>query len=186
MTVLSDETLIERTHTGDYSAAGELVVRYTPVVLRYAERYCYLGLEREDLMQEGMIALLAAVRSYRADGGASFRTYASRCIANGLGHVAESHLRARNIPLALLAPLEEAGEVTAPSRDQPEERVISAESGEAARRLLTDYERDCLQLLLEGYRYADIAKKLGRTEKSVDGALTRARSKLRRALGEGE
>ena len=42
-------------------------------------------------MQEGMIALLAAVRSYRADGGASFRTYASRCIANGLGHVAESH-----------------------------------------------------------------------------------------------
>ena len=140
--MLSDETLIERTHTGDYSAAGELVVRYTPVVLRYAERYCYLGLEREDLMQEGMIALLA--------------------------------------------PLEEAGEVTAPSRDQPEERVISAESGAAARRLLTDYERDCLQLLLEGYRYADIAKKLGRTEKSVDGALTRARSKLRRALGEGE
>lgn len=58
---------------------------------------------------------------------ASFRTYASRCISNGLAKVAASQLRARNIPLALTTPLDEAGEVSAPSRDEPEEVVIRQE-----------------------------------------------------------
>lgn len=84
LTQISDEALLERSQHGEYAASAELIVRYTPVVLYYAERYCYLGLEKEDLMQEGMIALLSAIRTYRGDRGAAFRTYASRCISKGL------------------------------------------------------------------------------------------------------
>ena len=84
LTQISDEALLERSQHGEYAASAELIVRYTPVVLYYAERYCYLGLEKEDLMQEGMIALLSAIRTYRGDRGAAFRTYASRRISNGL------------------------------------------------------------------------------------------------------
>lgn len=98
MTQISDEALLERSQHGEYAASAELIVRYTPVVLYYAERYCYLGLEKEDLMQEGMIALLSAIRTYRGDRGAAFRTYASRCISNGLAKVAASQLRARKYP----------------------------------------------------------------------------------------
>ena len=127
MTQISDEALLERSQHGEYAASAELIVRYTPAVLYYAERYCYLGLEKEDLMQEGMIALLSAIRTYRGDRGAAFRTYASRCISNGLAKVAASQLRARNIPLALTAPLDEAGNVSAPSQDEPEEIVIRQE-----------------------------------------------------------
>ena len=47
---------------------------------------------------------------------------------------------------------------------------------------LSDYELACLQLLLDGCSYAQIAGRLGRTVKSVDRALGRARQKLRRAL----
>jgi len=82
LTQISDEALLERSQHGEYAASAELIVRYAPVVLYYAERYCYLGLEKEDLMQEGMIALLSAIRTYRGDRGAAFRTYASRCIEN--------------------------------------------------------------------------------------------------------
>ena len=78
----TDESLLKLSHNGDYSAGGALIVRYTPTVVYYADRYSCLGLEKEDLVQEGMIALLAAMRSFRPDGGAAFRTYASRCIEN--------------------------------------------------------------------------------------------------------
>ena len=186
LTQISDEALQQRSQHGEYAASAELIVRYTPSVLYYAERYCYLGLEKEDLMQEGMIALLSAIRTYREDGGASFRTYASRCISNGLAKVAASQLRARNIPLALTTPLDEAGEVSAPSRDEPEEIVIrqeqSLDRSHRMRSELSDYELACLQLLLDGCSYAQIAGRLGRTVKSVDRALGRARQKLRRAL----
>ena len=186
LTQISDEALQQRSQRGEYAASAELIVRYTPSVLYYAERYCYLGLEKEDLMQEGMIALLSAIRTYREDGGASFRTYASRCISNGLAKVAASQLRARNIPLALTTPLDEAGEVSAPSRDEPEEIVIrqeqSLDRSHRMRSELSDYELACLQLLLDGCSYAQIAGRLGRTVKSVDRALGRARQKLRRAL----
>ena len=186
LTQISDEALQQRSQHGEYAASAELIVRYTPSVLYYAERYCYLGLEKEDLMQEGMIALLSAIRTYREDGGASFRTYASRCISNGLAKVAASQLRARNIPLALPTPLEEAGEVSAPSREEPEEIVIrqeqSLDRSHRMRSELSDYELACLQLLLDGCSYAQIAGRLGRTVKSVDRALGRARQKLRRAL----
>ena len=93
LTQISDEALLERSQHGEYAASAELIVRYTPAVLYYAERYCYLGLEKEDLMQEGMIALLSAIRTYRGDRGAAFRTYASRCISNWLAKVAASQLR---------------------------------------------------------------------------------------------
>ena len=187
LTRISDEALLERSQHGEYAASAELIVRYTPVVLYYAERYCYLGLEKEDLMQEGMIALLWAIRTYRGDRGAAFRTYASRCISNGLAKVAASQLRARNIPLALTAPLDEAGNVGT-SRDEPEEIVIRQEqSRDRSHRMkaeLSEYELACLQLLLDGCSYAEIAGRLGRTVKSVDRALGRARQKLRRALAE--
>ena len=185
---MSDETLCRLAQQSNGSAAEDLVKRYTRLVKTCARPYFLAGADAEDLMQEGMIALLSAIRTYRGDRGAAFRTYASRCISNGLAKVAASQLRARNIPLALTAPLDEAGNVSAPSQDEPEEIVIRQEqSRDRSHRMkaeLSEYELACLQLLLDGCSYAQIAGRLGRTVKSVDRALGRARQKLRRALAE--
>ena len=186
--LLSDEALCARAAGGDRMAEEALVTRYNRLVRSCARPYFLAGGDSEDLMQEGMIALLSAIRTYRGDRGAAFRTYASRCISNGLAKVAASQLRARNIPLALTAPLDEAGNVSAPSQDEPEEIVIRQEqSRDRSHRMkaeLSEYELACLQLLLDGCSYAEIAGRLGRTVKSVDRALGRARQKLRRALAE--
>lgn len=186
LTQISDEALQRRSQHGEYAASAELIVRYTPSVLYYAERYCYLGLEKEDLMQEGMIALLSAIRTYREDGGASFRTYASRCISNGLAKVAASQLRARNIPLALTTPLDEAGEVSAPSRDEPEEIVIrqeqSLDRSHRMRSELSDYELPVSSCCWMAAPMAQIAGAWGAPSNRWIRALGRARQKLRRAL----
>ena len=185
---ISDEKLCRLARQGDGPAMENLIRRYTRLVKTCARPYFLAGADAEDLMQEGMIALLSAIRTYRGDRGAAFRTYASRCISNGLAKVAASQLRARNIPLALTAPLDEAGNVSAPSQDEPEEIVIRQEqSRDRSHRMkaeLSEYELACLQLLLDGCSYAEIAGRLGRTVKSVDRALGRARQKLRRALAE--
>ena len=179
LTQISDEALQQRSQHGEYAASAELIVRYTPSVLYYAERYCYLGLEKEDLMQEGMIALLSAIRTYREDGGASFRTYASRCISNGLAKVAAYSSGHGISPGADHSAGWQAGEVSAPSRDEPEEVVIrqeqSLDRSHRMRSELSDYERPVPQLLLDGCSYAQIAGRLGRTVKLVDRVLGRAR-----------
>ena len=68
-----------------YALAGqlppeELVERYAPLVKRIANHLLGRlpdGIELEDLVQTGLIALLDAARQYSAAKGASFETYAS-------------------------------------------------------------------------------------------------------------
>lgn len=58
---------------------GELVERYAPLVKKIANHLRGRlpdGVEVEDLVQTGLIALLDAARSYSAAKGASFETYA--------------------------------------------------------------------------------------------------------------
>lgn len=59
---------------------GELVERYAPLVKKIANHLLGRlpdGIELEDLVQTGLIALLDAARQYSAAKGASFETYAS-------------------------------------------------------------------------------------------------------------
>ena len=75
-----DVSLLSLSSEGNREAEEELIRRYTKLVRLCARRFFLLGGEQEDLIQEGTIGLLNAVRSYRPDAGASFRTYAQKCI----------------------------------------------------------------------------------------------------------
>jgi RNA polymerase sporulation-specific sigma factor len=47
-----------------------------------ARPYFLAGGDSEDLIQEGMVGLLNAIREYDPGKGSSFRTYAETCIRN--------------------------------------------------------------------------------------------------------
>jgi RNA polymerase sigma factor (sigma-70 family) len=53
---------------------------------RYYSRYARPPVDYDDLVQEGMIGALAALREYTADAGASLRTYASLRIRRQIYH----------------------------------------------------------------------------------------------------
>ena len=169
-------------------AKAILIEHNLRLVVYIAKKFDNTGVGVEDLISIGTIGLIKSINTFNPEKNIKLATYASRCISNGLAKVAASQLRARNIPLALTAPLDEAGNVSAPSQDEPEEIVIRQEqSRDRSHRMkaeLSEYELACLQLLLDGCSYAEIAGRLGRTVKSVDRALGRARQKLRRALAE--
>ena len=81
---LTDEQLAQRAAGGDTQAETELVQRYGRLVRVCARPLFLAGGDSEDLIQEGMLGLLTAIRSYDPGRDAMFRTYAEICIRSRL------------------------------------------------------------------------------------------------------
>ena len=70
--VLTDEELLAMTQDRQLGAEEELAERYIRLVRVCARPYFLHGGDSEDLIQEGMLGLLSAIREYDAAKGASF------------------------------------------------------------------------------------------------------------------
>ena len=66
---MTDEALCRLAQQSNGSAAEDLVKRYTRLVKTCARPYFLAGADAEDLMQEGMLGLLNAVREYDESKG---------------------------------------------------------------------------------------------------------------------
>lgn len=78
-TILSREeelALLRRAAQGDRTAADRLITSHLPFVCNIARRYSRYGAPVNDLVQEGVIGLMQAVRKFNPDSGARLSTYA--------------------------------------------------------------------------------------------------------------
>ena len=80
----SDEELCSRAAQGDPGAESELVRRHGQLVRACARPLFLVGGDGEDLIQEGMLGLLTAIRGFDPGRDAAFRTYAEICIRSRL------------------------------------------------------------------------------------------------------
>jgi len=179
---LTDEALILSARGGDDGAVTELVTRYLPMIRRRAARYCLPGMDGEDVVQEGLIGLLKAIRLY--DGRQSaFPTFASVCVGSTMATAAKAALSQKSRPLSDYSPLDELAGSSAERLVSPEEEVIIAEQMEEFYRKihthLSGFEQRALTLYLSGHSYSEISQLLRTTPKAVDNALQRVRRKLR-------
>ena len=85
--------------SGDVNAGNELVLRYRRLVKICIRPYFLAGGDSEDLLQEGMIGLLSAIREYDSDGGSSFQFFAELCIRRRVISAARSASRQKHAPL---------------------------------------------------------------------------------------
>ena len=81
-TETSDEALVLLAQNGDTEALTELVCRFLPLIRNRASSFTMVPADRDDLIQEGLIALLSAVNSYHNEKGAGFKTYCYVCVQN--------------------------------------------------------------------------------------------------------
>ena len=95
----TDEVLALLAKDGSDKALTNLIQRYVPLVILRARAYAKSGLDKDDLFQEGMIALLKAVRNYRSEFEGSFKTFAVVCINNKLNSAITAHMRDKNAPM---------------------------------------------------------------------------------------
>ena len=81
---INDYELLYLIHQKVETAEFELVEKYKRVIWMLIQsninRYHPRGVEKEDLYQESLIALMEAVNSYREDFNAPFYSFASLCI----------------------------------------------------------------------------------------------------------
>jgi len=150
--------------------------KWLPLVRSRANAFCGKGLEADDLIQEGLIGLLAAIRGYDAERGASFKTFAYICITRHLTSVIDkADKRVETVSM-------DDDRELFPDKD-PQELVVSREYMSNwlndAYKLLSQLEEKVLKLYLSGNSYRQISDKLGISEKAVDNALCRAKHKLR-------
>lgn len=185
-TDLTDEQLVRLAQNGEQRAVNELLVRYTATVRTVASCSFGASLETDDLAQEGMLGLLAAVYSYAPEKAASFHTYASVCISNRIRSAVRADTRLKHSPLNLSVPLSD--ENVAPGGN-PEDLYVASEEAEqmlsVLAKELSDLEFKVLRAFLVFRSYSKVAGTLGMTEKAVDNSLQRIRRKLRHSLQEG-
>ena len=184
----SDEQLQALAKQQIASAEEELVQRYVREVRMCSRPYFLIGGDNEDLIQEGMIGLLSAVREYEPDKGASFRTFAQACIHNRIRSAVRSAQRRKNAPLNDGVPLDEVLSDGSQAlgahfyQRSPEEQVLARETEKefisTYSRCLSKLEAEILRLYLDGLSYGEIAASTGRDVKAVDNAVQRIRHKL--------
>lgn len=191
---LKDEALCLLAADGALWAEEELVSRYGRIVRMCARPLFLAGGDSEDLIQEGMLGLLAAIRRFDGGRDASFRTYAEICIRNRLRSAVKAARRVKHTPLnesvSFETPLFDGSSIHLfPSEESPEDLLISREEFkerlDSLRTRLSGFETEVLPHYLEGLTCGEIVQRVGRTPKSVDNAVQRIRQKLARQISSG-
>ena len=195
---LSDNALQALSSKGDRGAEEALSERYVRLVRICARPLFLAGGDSEDLLQEGMIGLLSAIRQYDPDSGTAFHSFAEHCIRMRLLSAIKSASRMKHLPLNDGISLEQLTEDTGSQfsatpeifRQDPENLVLARESTEELyavfSQCLSKLEKRVLALYLDGYSYREIALRLGTDAKAVDNAVQRIRRKLARSLNPGD
>lgn len=177
---LSDEQLVFLAQKGSDAAQSTLLDRSMPTVKYLVQNISNSDtvVSNEDLYQEAMIGVFAAIKSYDSEKGASFKTYASRCASNSIVSVLRKTKRS-----VFTVPILDETDDGSNIEINPEALLLADESYKRFLSLLqselSEKELLVLGLYLCGNSYEKIGKKLMMSAKSVDNALFRARQKIK-------
>lgn len=197
---LTDDALCSIAAAGDRMAEEVLVVRHNRLVRICCRPLFLVGGDSEDLLQEGMVGLLKAIREYDSNMEASFPTYAEVCIRNRLFSAIKAAQRYKHAPLNDSVPLESPFFERNPdyllhpishfAQTNPEDLIISREElrerMDALSGQLSDFEANILSLYLSGLSYSEMGTQIGKSTKSVDNAVQRIRRKLAQHFSSGD
>ncbi len=194
---LTDEQLAELAQKGDAEAEELLISRYKNIVSSRAAIYYIIGGDRDDVIQEGMIGLFKAIRSYKADGGSSFSNYAYMCISRQIVSAIRAASREKHSPLNDAVSLDQpvvwdvnmyntlADVIPAGADSDPENIVAKTELLESIvgqkNVSFSKLEHATIKYLTQGKTYREIAALTYKTPKQIDNAIQRIRAKLQNA-----
>lgn len=196
---MTDEQLLCDYKNGNQEIMDYLMVKYKSMVRKKARAMYLLGGENEDLIQEGMIGLIKAVRDFDVSQKTSFSSFAELCVSRQMYSAIEASNRKKHLPLnsyvSLYEDSEQVGEgrslplidtIESSKENDPEVLYFGKEYTEAfaeqLKELLSPLENHVLYLHLMGTDYRTIAELLGKSPKSVDNALQRIKTKAQKIL----
>ena len=117
-TQYTDEELIEISKQGNGYATEFLLDKYRNFVRSRSRTYFLIGADREDIIQEGMIGLYKAIRDFKPEANASFKSFAELCITRQIITAIKKATRQKHIPLNSYVSL------SSPAYDDESERLL--------------------------------------------------------------
>lgn len=196
---LSDEELILALREGDECIMDYIIGKYKGLVRKKSKSLYILGADYEDLLQEGMIGLFKAIRDYDFGRDASFYTFAELCITRQLYTAVQASTRKKHAFLNSYVSFYENGgaqegdiefiqALVSADTKSPEELLIDQENLEQLEKeiekQLSEFEKQVLDLHLTGMNYTEIARVLGKTDKTTDNAIQRVKNKIKKIAKE--
>lgn len=188
---LSDEEIIELAQSGDEDAVEIIMYRYKNLVYFCSSKYYMQGMDKDDILQEGMIGLYKAIMDFKP-GKTSFKSFASLCITRKLISLLKASNRKKHTPLNASISLDNESiceDYSILDNNINTSLLYNPESILINRETFSDYENKIKQELtalelsvfnchINGMTYEEISKHLDKNMKSVDNAVQRAKRKL--------
>lgn len=197
---LREEEIVEKAKNGDENALDYIINKYKDVVNMKVGKYFMVGAEREDIVQEGLIGLYKAIKSFNLDNeNSSFKTFANICIERQLITAIKTSNRQKHMPLNSYLSLnmsayenDEADTVIdvfdSNTTEDPLDTITKKEYyiavEDAIDKSLSPFEKKVLKRFAQGESYIQIADKLNTPVKSVDNAIQRIRKKAIRNIAD--
>ena len=187
--------------SGNVDAIEYIVNKFRGSIKNKAKSYYISGADNDDLIQEGMIGLIKAIKDYSSDKNASCKTFAELCISRQIFTAVKAACCKKHLPLNSYVSLyKEIGDADGsehylvdeldvlPEEDPIDEIIRQEELDDASKALyerLSDFEMLVLSKYMEGKDYQQIAAELNKTPKSVDNAIQRIKQKAANAGTKG-
>lgn len=198
---IDDYELIYLIEESNEQALNILYDKYKPIIDLKAKKYLKygkkIGLEYQDLFQEGMLGLSEAINSFKDDKKAQFKTFANLCIERQIFSLLKKASRKKHTILNDSMSLDESinenentlldiffEEGTDPS-EMVEFKENKRELFEKIYNVLTPLEREVFDLKVNNFDYKEISQLLNKSYKSIDSAIQRIRLKVKKIIEEG-
>lgn len=195
---LNDYELISYVSENNEEAKEIIFKKYEPLIhdrARKLFKYCKNnGAEENDLVQEGMIGLNDAIKTFQDSKDAIFYTYALKCINSRIISYIVKLGRLKNKVLndSLFLELNQQNESNSFGKNlvdnsyNPEEILINEEKKQEILdimdKTLTDFEKEVMDLKINGFKYKEIADILGKDIKYIDNCIQKCKNKIREEL----
>lgn len=169
-----------------------MLQKYKNLVKRIAGPYNIVGGDFQDILQEGMIGLYKAIRDFDRKKGIYFHVFAKTCINRQIIDAIRSANRKKHSPLNNYVSLDAENDDNegyehffvnkSEEHRDPEAIILSKERMElldqALKRILTNKEKQILNLYLQNYSYSEMAEEVGITYKGITSTMQRIKRKL--------
>jgi len=180
-TIEVTDKMLEEAKQGNEEAVGLVIENYKGFITMNAKNYFLLGAEKDDLIQEGMIGLLKAIKAYDTEKAASFKTFATICVKRQIITAIKKANSNKNKALNSSIGIENENKETNRELDyfrglssyhsyNPEELALSKEQinglKEYLERKLSPLETEVFKYMVNGYPYKEIAEIMGEKEHS--------------------
>jgi len=175
---------------GDIDSIEKIVTEYRNLIYIRNKSLFLKGAEREDLVQEGMIGLMKAIKSFDENRSVCFSTFASLCIKRQIITAVKNYNSEKNKNLNSAmqgegySELQDLIRYNSPSLRYytPEQIVIGKELMKLLKKFLKDnlsgLEKDVFIFMVKGYGYLEIAQKLEKEPKAIDNSIQRIKKKV--------